>query len=100
MKKNRNTLTIPALKARIHFGEIMKRAHRGEKQYVVEKSGIPMVAVISAIDYERWFQEREERFRIIDRIRAKLPPLTEKEVEKDIENVIQTLRRKSAKSRS
>ena len=53
---------------------------------IVEKSGIPMVVILNANEYERIIQERDERFKILDRIKAKLPDISSEEVEKDVKD--------------
>jgi len=68
--------TIPAVEARTHFGEIMKRAFKKGDRFIVEKSGIPMIAILNANEYVQLIQEHEERFKILDRIKAKLPDLS------------------------
>jgi len=45
---------VKATEARIHFGEMIKRAYRGEEHLIIEKGGIPVVAIISVKDYERF----------------------------------------------
>lgn len=87
--------TIPAVQARIHLGEIMKRAFKGER-FIVEKSGIPMVVILNAAEYMRLIQEREERFKTIDRIKAKIPYTSAKEVENDINKTIKKVRKHRA----
>ncbi len=67
--------TISAVEARTHFGEIMRRSYKDGARFVVEKSGIPMVVILNAQDYARLADSREERFRVLDSIRAKLPDL-------------------------
>lgn len=88
--------TIPAVEARIHLGEIMKRAFKRGERFIVEKSGIPMVAILNATEYMHLVQEREERFKIIDRIRAKLPTVPLKEVEDDVNKTIHVIRKRCA----
>jgi len=85
--------TIPAVEARTHLGEIMKLAFKKGERFIVEKSGIPMVTIINANEYMQIIQEREERFKILDRIRAKLPNIPSDEVEKDIHKTMGMLRR-------
>lgn len=41
------TKTIPALEARTQLGQIMKDVQGGRVRVLVEKSGVPMVAIIS-----------------------------------------------------
>lgn len=88
--------TIPAVEARVHLGEIMRRAFKKGERFMVEKSGIPMVVILNASEYIRFFQEREERFKVIDRIKANLPSIPEKEVGKDVEKAIRAIREKHA----
>lgn len=88
--------TIPAVKARIHFGDIMKRVFKNGERFIVEKSGIPMVIIINATEYTRFIEEREERFKIIDRIKVKLPNIAAEEVEKDINETVKIIRKQRA----
>ena len=87
---------IPAVEARVHLGEIMKRSFKRGERFIVEKAGIPMVAILSADEYVRLIQEREEQLKIFDRIKAKTPNTTSKEAEKDIRKAIQAVRKKRA----
>lgn len=86
--------TIPAVETRVHLGEIMKRAFKKDERFIVEKSGIPMVVILNASEYMRIIQEREERFKILDSIKAKLPDISSKEVEEDVTKAIQAIRKK------
>jgi len=52
-EKNPMLVTIKASEARVHFGEVLKRVHSGEARLVVEKGGIPVVAIVSLEDLER-----------------------------------------------
>lgn len=90
------TKTIPAVEARVHLGKIMRQSFKKGTHFIVEKSGIPMIAILNANEYLKFFQEREERFKILDRIRAKLPDIPEKEVEKDIQKAVNATRKKYA----
>jgi prevent-host-death family protein len=87
---------ISAVEARTHFGEIMKRSLKKGERFIVEKSGIPMVVILNANEYERIIHEREERFKILDRIKAKLPGISSEEVEKDVKETIRKIREESA----
>jgi len=87
------TKTIPALEARVHLGEIMKQSFKNGVRFIVEKSGIPMIAILSANEYQRFFQEREERFKILDSIKSGLPDISSEEIEKDISATIKAVRK-------
>lgn len=87
---------IPAVEARVHLGEIMKRSFKNGDRFIVEKAGIPMIAILSADEYTRFIQEREEQFKIFDKIRAKAPNLPVEEIEKDVRVAMQAVRKKHA----
>jgi prevent-host-death family protein len=44
--------TMPATQARVHFGEVLKRVHRGGEHVIVEKDGLEIAAILSRADYE------------------------------------------------
>ena len=88
--------TIPAVKARTHFGEIMKKSYKKGSRFVVEKSGIPMVVILSAQDYDRMVGAGEERFKILDRIKSRLPDLSENVVSEDVAKAVTAIRKRHA----
>jgi prevent-host-death family protein len=67
------TRTIPALEARTRFGQIMKDVESGRVRVPVEKSGVPMVAIISVDEFRKLIAERETSFEVVDRIRRRVP---------------------------
>lgn len=91
--------TVPAVEARVHFGEIIKKSFKKGDRFIVEKSGIPMVVILNANEYARYarmIEEREERFKILDRIKSAIPNTSSREVEKDINETIEAVRKKRA----
>ena len=90
--------TIPAVEARVHFGQIMRKSFKNGDCFLVEKSGIPMVAIINADDYAKLTQEREERFKILDKIKSKLPRAGEEEVRADVAQAIAQIRKKKSRA--
>lgn len=94
MATRAKTKTIPALAARTQLGRIMKEVQSGQIRVLVEKSGIPMVGIISADEFQRVIAEREARFELIDRIRRRLPSVSEVEVRQDVRDVLKQVRRR------
>lgn len=47
------SLTISATEARVHFGEVMRRAGDGGEAIVVERAGEPTVVLLSIAAYQR-----------------------------------------------
>ncbi|PYO58684.1 MAG: hypothetical protein DMD83_02715 [Candidatus Rokuibacteriota bacterium] len=88
------TKTIPALEARTQLGQIMKEVQGGRVRVLVEKSGVPMVGIISAEEFRRVIVEREARFEVVDRIRRRLPSVTDTEVQRDVRAALKQVRRR------
>ncbi len=88
--------TIPAVKARTHFGEIMKKSYKKGARYVVEKAGIPMVVILNARDSSRMVEAGEERFKILERIKSKLPNLAEDIISEDVSRAVSAIRKRHA----
>jgi prevent-host-death family protein len=87
-------VTIPATKAHRNFGELVRRAYSGKEHFIVEKDGLPVVALISIAEYEELIKERqlrEERLRRFEENtkafneEAKRRGVTEEQVMADLE---------------
>jgi len=50
------TKTLPATQVRQKFGECLKEVYRRQVRIIVEKDGIPVAALVSLADLERWNQ--------------------------------------------
>jgi prevent-host-death family protein len=60
------TQTVPVSQARQKLGELVNEVYKHHIRVIVEKSGIPVVALVALSDLERWLhlekqQEAEER---------------------------------------
>lgn len=86
--------TIPALEARTHLGEIMKKAYLGKEKFIVEKGGIPLVAIISVDEFINLTESRKKRFEVYSKIQERGKKYRLKEIEKDIEEALKAVRGK------
>lgn len=62
---------------------------------LIEKAGKPVVAFVSADDLERlsrFEQEREERFKVIDRMRDAFKDVPPEEIERETDRIIAGIR--------
>ena len=86
-----NMKSITATEARVHFGEVIKRAYTEREAVVVEKDGIPIVVILSFPQYEQLLQEtRLARFERLSRaagLEAERQGLTEEQVECEMEEI-------------
>lgn len=51
--KRTHAHTIPATKARIHFGELLKRVYKNGEHLTIEKDGLPVAILLSHAEYEQ-----------------------------------------------
>ena len=78
--------------ARNHLSQILGEVHFGKEVFIIERSGKPMVAVISVDEYERIVAARQERFQVLTDIRKRVPDLSEEEVAQDVADAIAAIR--------
>src|SRR5712691_11676769 len=86
------TKTIPALEVRTQLGRIMKDVQGGRVRVLVEKSGVPMVGIISADEFQRLITEREVRFAAVDRVRRRAPAVPDAEIQRDVGETLKSRR--------
>jgi prevent-host-death family protein len=94
------TRKVNASEARQHWSELINSVFRGESRVIVEKSGIPVAAIVSAEDLERLARLDSERARRFQALEASWrafedvnPDEVEAEVEKAVEAARQEIRR-------
>ena len=73
------------------LSSLVNKVYRNETRVLVEKSGIPVAAIISAEDLKRFAQleqEREQRFAVIDRVRDAFAGVPAEEIEAETDRII------------
>lgn len=63
--------TIPVSEARQKLGQLVNEVYRQRVRVIVEKSGIPVAAIVSVTDLERWLrleQTRKEDYMVVPEI--------------------------------
>jgi prevent-host-death family protein len=89
------TQTISASTARQEWSKILNKVFREETRIVVEKSGIPVAAIISAEDLkrlDRLEKERSDRFRVLDEVKAAFRDIPEAEIENETDQALTRVR--------
>lgn len=85
-------IRMGAREARQKLSELVGRVHYGGDTVILESSGRPMAAVVPLEMYDRMMAEREERFKVIDEIRARMPQVSEEEADADIAEALAAVR--------
>lgn len=63
---------VSAMKARQNFGQVMNEVSLKGDDYVIERAGKPLVAIISMEKYQILRKEREETLRTLDKVWGKM----------------------------
>lgn len=106
--------TISATEAKNRFGDVIRRAYRSQEHLVVERGGIPVVAIVPISDYEQFLtqvgsdeiesveaqistasaqnQAGNRLMEFLDELHAKMPDVPEEQAQKDIEEAITAVR--------
>jgi prevent-host-death family protein len=88
-------IRMGAREARQKLSELVGRVHYGGDTVILESSGKPMAAVVPLEMYNRMMEEREERFQIIDEIRARMPQVSEEAADADIAEALAAVRERN-----
>lgn len=93
--------TIAASQARQEWSTVLNKVFRQEARMLVEKSGVPVAAIISVRDLERFERmeaARAERFRVIDELQSAFADVPEEELQREISRAITDVRAEDRKS--
>ena len=91
---------ISAMKARQNLGQIMNEvAIRGD-DYIIERAGKPIVAIIDMERYQRIEEDRQEALQAVRSIWSKMDGADAEEVEGIIEEAIRAARKRQVMPKS
>lgn len=91
--------TISAIKARQNLGQVMNEVALKDDEYIVERAGKPLVAIIPIEQYQRMKDEREDFFRMADDIRKEAGKSDSKVIDAEIEEAVQAYRKGKSKTK-
>ncbi|OGH17763.1 MAG: hypothetical protein A2868_01050 [Candidatus Levybacteria bacterium RIFCSPHIGHO2_01_FULL_40_15b] len=89
------TQTLKASDVRSNWSQLLNKVFKEQTRVIIEKSGIPIAAVISAEDLSRLTrleEERNERFKVIDRMRAAFKDIPDDEIERQVDKAVEEVR--------
>lgn len=86
--------TISAMKVRQNLGQVMNEVALKEDEYIIERSGKPLVAIIPYGAYQKLLEERKDFFRMAAEMREKAASDNDEAViEGDIDEAVQNYRK-------
>lgn len=86
---------MKASEVRAQWSQLLNKVFRNQTRVVVEKSGIPVAAVISAEDLQRFTQmeeQRERRFKALDKMRDAFKDVPPEEIDREVKRAISQVR--------
>lgn len=92
------TKVMKASDVRQQWSQLLNNAFRNQTRIIVEKSGIPVAAIISAVDLERFSrleEQRERNFAILDEIGEKFKAVPAEEIEQQVSKALGEVRAKN-----
>lgn len=91
------TKTLKASQAREQFSQLLNQVFKSQTRVLIEKSGIPVAAIISVADLERLNQLEEERqreFAVLDEIGEAFKDVPLEEIEREVVKALATVLKK------
>ncbi len=95
MRQQPATETMKISEVRGQLNTLVNRVYRKETRVLVEKSGIPVAAIVSTEDLKRLDQldaEREADFAVVDELREAFKDVPPEELEREAERAIAEVR--------
>lgn len=87
---------LPALKARQNLGQVMNEVALRGDEYIVERAGKPLVAIISMDKYRMLEQDRLSAMKVLNDIWEKMKGENPQVIEDAIDDAVRAVRNKRA----
>jgi prevent-host-death family protein len=86
---------INALKVRQNLGQLLEEVYYKGDQYVIERAGRPMAAVVPVWQLKEWQERRARFFGMVDDLRSKGKKMKPEVVEREVADAIRAVRAKA-----
>ncbi len=90
---------INALKARKNLGQLLEEVYYKDNQYVIERAGRPMAAVVPVWQLEGWRKRRERLFGMVEEVWKKNKKEKPEVIEREVQEAVRAVRAKAAPRR-
>ena len=94
------TKTVNALKARKSLGQLLEEVYYKGDQYVIERAGRPMAAVVPVWQLEEWQKRRERFFGAVKELWRKNKEVKSGIIEQEVEEAVRVVRAKAARRKA
>jgi len=76
------------MQARQKFGEMMNEVSIREDEYIVERAGKPLVAIIPITEYQKIQKGRDRFFKMVDEIHERVKDIDPEIIDQEIEEAV------------
>lgn len=83
---------VPAMKVRNNLGQLLDEVYYRGDDVVIERAGKAMAILVPVGRYEQYQRERQERFKILDQIKAKTRRVSAKRLDTTIDEAVRAVR--------
>ena len=93
------TQTVNVSQARQEFAQLLNKVFRRETRVIVEKSGIPVAAIVSAQDLQelqRLEKQRAGAFKVIDEMRDAFADVPDEDLGRQVDRALSQVRAEKA----
>jgi prevent-host-death family protein len=97
MKERHVLKKINALKARQNLGQLLEEVYYSGDQYVIERAGKPMAAIVPVWQAEEREAQRQRFFAIVENIWEKNKKVDPQKVEADVAQAVRAVRHKEVR---
>ena len=84
--------TVNALKARQNLGQLLEEVYYKGDQYVIERAGKPMAAVVPLWQLEEWQKRREQFFAAVEEVQQQNQQVKPEIIEQEVREAIRAVR--------
>src|SRR5205809_750035 len=88
---------VNALKARQNLGQLLEEVYYKGDQFVIERAGKPMAAVVPLWQLEEWQKRREQFFAAVEEVQQHNQKVKPEVIEKEVREAIRAVRTKASR---
>ena len=88
-------VTLELAEVREALDEVIEAVTRGDGNVVVARDGVGAVAIVPLRElerFERYIRQREQRFAVIDEMRARFKDVPDDEIERETDRILAGIR--------
>ena len=92
--------TVNALKARQNLGEVLEEVYYKGDQYIIERAGKPMAAVVPVWQMETREKRRERLFQAVQRVWDSTAAVKPEMIEREVHASVRAVRDKAGRKKA